>query len=90
MFYFLGSGSKASDSCIVHSQATAFARLAESSVPKLGSLQSGAVAGNFVDEGLLNILPVSAESTGMLPNRQGNSIWSHYYLMSASSNDASS
>ncbi|KAG8663353.1 hypothetical protein MANES_01G202000v8 [Manihot esculenta] len=62
--------SKASDSCIVHSQATAFARLAESSVPKLGSLQSGAVAGNFVDEGLLNILPVSAESTGMLPNRQ--------------------
>ncbi|XP_058008739.1 uncharacterized protein LOC110665450 isoform X1 [Hevea brasiliensis] len=32
-----GSGSKASDSCILHSEATAYARLAESSSAKLGS-----------------------------------------------------
>ncbi|KAJ9187634.1 hypothetical protein P3X46_003063 [Hevea brasiliensis] len=62
--------SKASGLCIMHSQATAYARLAESSASKLGLVQSNADAGDLVDGvGLLNVLPVSAESTGMLPNR---------------------
>ncbi|CAK7346491.1 unnamed protein product [Dovyalis caffra] len=65
------SGAKASDSCNMHSRATAYARLAESSALKTGSVQSGADAGELTgDIGLLNVLPVSAESTGLLPNRQ--------------------
>ncbi|XP_011026065.1 PREDICTED: uncharacterized protein LOC105126783 isoform X2 [Populus euphratica] len=66
------SGAKVSDSCDLHSQATAYARLAESSALKTGPVHSGAGAGELTsDNGLLNVLPVSAESTGLLPNRQG-------------------
>ncbi|KAF9686900.1 hypothetical protein SADUNF_Sadunf02G0037900 [Salix dunnii] len=65
------SGAKVSDSCNLHSQATAYARLAESSALKTGSVHSGAGAGELTgDIGLLNVLPVSAESTGLLPSRQ--------------------
>eukprot|EP00257_Ricinus_communis_P011057 XP_002531666.2 uncharacterized protein LOC8273521 [Ricinus communis] len=57
--------SKTSDLCIMHSQATAHARLAESS-----ALKTGTDAGELIDDAsLLNVLPLSAESTGMLPNR---------------------
>ncbi|KAJ6953750.1 hypothetical protein NC652_005473 [Populus alba x Populus x berolinensis] len=66
------SGAKVSDSCDLHSQATAYARLAESSALKTGPVHSGAGEGELTsDIGLLNVLPVSAESTGLLPNRQG-------------------
>ncbi|XP_031272357.1 uncharacterized protein LOC116130818 [Pistacia vera] len=55
----------------LHSQATAFARLAESEAVKSGSLKSIAEKENSEDEaGLFTVLPVSAESTGMLPNRK--------------------
>ncbi|KAJ6685001.1 hypothetical protein OIU79_015141 [Salix purpurea] len=65
------SGAKVSDSCNLHSQATAYARLAESSALKTGSVHSVAGAGELTgDIGLLNVLPVSAESTGLLPSRQ--------------------
>ncbi|KAJ6938646.1 hypothetical protein NC651_005168 [Populus alba x Populus x berolinensis] len=65
------TGAKVSDSCDLHSQATAYARLAESSALKTGPVHSGAGAGELTsDIGLLNVLPVSAESTGLLPNRQ--------------------
>ncbi|XP_050218224.1 uncharacterized protein LOC126668993 [Mercurialis annua] len=62
--------SKTSESCNMHSQATAYARLAELSTLKIGSLQSDMDAGKLTDDvDLLNVLPLSAESTGILPNR---------------------
>lgn len=59
----------------MHSQATAYARLAESEAIKTGSLESSTEKENLNDEAsLFTILPVSAESTGMLPERKkGNS-----------------
>ncbi|KDP44594.1 hypothetical protein JCGZ_22176 [Jatropha curcas] len=52
------------------SQATVYARLAEASAQKTGLLDSGADAEKLIDDaGLPNVLPVSAESAGMLPKR---------------------
>ncbi|XP_062150054.1 uncharacterized protein LOC133858591 isoform X2 [Alnus glutinosa] len=57
----------------LHSQATAYARLAESEAIKTGSLESSTEKENLNDEAsLFTILPVSAESTGMLPERKGS------------------
>lgn len=56
----------------LHSQATAYARLAESEAVKSGSLKRSADQENFNLEASFTVLPVSAESTGMLPNRKGN------------------
>ncbi|KAL0014070.1 hypothetical protein SO802_001139 [Lithocarpus litseifolius] len=54
----------------LQSQATAYARLAESEAIRTSSLKSNAEIENLNDEaGLFTILPVSAESTGMLQNR---------------------
>lgn len=66
---------KALGSVDLHSQATAYARLAESEAIKTGSLESSTEKENLNDEAsLFTILPVSAESTGMLPERKkGNS-----------------
>ncbi|KAJ4722586.1 Sec-independent protein translocase protein TatB [Melia azedarach] len=62
---------KPSGSIHLHSQATAYARLAESEAVKSGSLKSSADIGNFDGEAsAFTILPVSAEDTGMLPNRK--------------------
>ncbi|XP_037492330.1 sec-independent protein translocase protein TatB isoform X3 [Jatropha curcas] len=62
--------SKASDSCSMHSQATVYARLAEAAAQKTSLLDSGADAEKLIDDaGLPNVLPVSAESAGMLPKR---------------------
>ncbi|XP_073263352.1 uncharacterized protein [Populus alba] len=75
------SGARVSDSCDLHSQATAYARLAESSALKTGPVHSGAGEGELTsDIGLLNVLPVSAESTGLLPNRQGYDLYSTLVL----------
>ncbi|VVA35884.1 PREDICTED: sec-independent translocase [Prunus dulcis] len=64
---------RTSDSPNLHSQATAYAKLAESDVVKTGSLKSSAEQENLKDEsGLFIVLPISAESTGMLPNRKEN------------------
>lgn len=57
----------------MHSQATTYARLAESTASNSGSTSSE-LAKELTDEsGLLTVLPVSAESAGLLPNRRGNS-----------------
>ncbi|XP_008244436.1 PREDICTED: sec-independent protein translocase protein TatB-like isoform X2 [Prunus mume] len=64
---------KTSDSPNLHSQATAYAKLAESDAVKTGYLKSSAEQENLKDEsGLFVVLPISAESTGMLPNRKEN------------------
>lgn len=63
-----------SESLNLHTQATAYAKLAESAAVKTGSLKSSAEKENLNDEnGLFTILPISAESTGMLPKCKGNS-----------------
>ncbi|KAJ8770453.1 hypothetical protein K2173_017944 [Erythroxylum novogranatense] len=68
---FKGSSSKASDTSIIHSQATAFAKLSESSALKNASSQSGPNAEIlFEDASLADVLPVSAESAGLLPKRK--------------------
>lgn len=57
----------------MHSQAMTYAKLAESATLKTASLQAGGAVENLNDDdGLFTVLPVSAESTGLLPNRGGN------------------
>ncbi|WOH11461.1 hypothetical protein DCAR_0830948 [Daucus carota subsp. sativus] len=57
----------ASSSFDIYSKATAYASLAESS-----ALNSGPGTSDISDKsGLLAVLPVSAESAGLLPNRKG-------------------
>ncbi|KAK8682220.1 hypothetical protein V6N13_054613 [Hibiscus sabdariffa] len=55
----------------LHSQATAYARLAESEALKDGSVRCDVVEGNLKYEfGDFSVLPVSAESAGLLPDRK--------------------
>ncbi|KAJ7979946.1 sec-independent protein translocase protein TatB-like [Quillaja saponaria] len=62
-----------SDSINLHSKAIGYAKLAESEAVRSSSLQSSAAKENLKDEsGLLTVLPVSAESTGLLPKRNEN------------------
>ncbi|CAN1174731.1 Sec-independent protein translocase protein TatB [Linum perenne] len=76
--------SKVSDTTNMHSQATAYARLAESAALKASMLQTGLDSRQQVDDlGLINILPVSAESTGMLPNRQVGNVHGSDILLEA-------
>ncbi|KAJ8627114.1 hypothetical protein MRB53_020421 [Persea americana] len=56
-------------SATMHSQAMTYAKLAESATLKTASLKAGGVNLND-DDGLFTVLPVSAESTGLLPNRR--------------------
>ncbi|KAJ8899401.1 hypothetical protein K2173_018375 [Erythroxylum novogranatense] len=64
---FKGSSSKASDTSCIHSQATAFARLSESLALKNASSQIGPNAEILIeDPSLADVLPVSAESAGLL------------------------
>ena len=75
-FYYVSQdfSSKTLGSVDLHSQATAYARLVESEAKKTSSLESCTEKENLNDEAsLFTILPVSAESTGMLPERKGNS-----------------
>uniref|UniRef100_A0A5B7AD27 Sec-independent protein translocase protein TatB n=1 Tax=Davidia involucrata TaxID=16924 RepID=A0A5B7AD27_DAVIN len=63
--------SSTSGSSNMHSQATAYARLAESTAVNLGSMESNEVFSELTDEsGLLTVLPVSAKSTGLLPDHR--------------------
>ena len=58
----------------MHTQATAYAKLAESAAARTGSLKSSEEKDSLIDEsGLFTVLPISAESAGMLPKRRGNS-----------------
>ncbi|KAE9618411.1 hypothetical protein Lal_00047241 [Lupinus albus] len=59
----------ASDSCNVQSQATTYARLAESPAIKNGLSASGTEVEKIEDE--LTVIPVSAENTGLLPKNRG-------------------
>ncbi|KAM5552944.1 sec-independent protein translocase protein TatB [Rosa sericea] len=64
---------RTSESLNLHTQATAYAKLAESAAVKTGSLKSNEEKESLIDEnGLFTVLPISAESTGMLPKRKEN------------------
>ncbi|XP_074379063.1 uncharacterized protein LOC141720518 isoform X1 [Apium graveolens] len=66
--FHINSKATTSSSFEIHSKATAYASLAESSAFNSGSGTSE-ISG---DSGLLSIIPVSAESAGLLPKRKGN------------------
>ncbi|CAD6256745.1 unnamed protein product [Miscanthus lutarioriparius] len=54
----------------LHSQAMTYARLSEAPGLKMGSSLSGNYQEQFKESnGLLNVLPISAESAGLLPSR---------------------
>lgn len=57
----------------LYSQATAYAKLAESPALKTGTMEGSVSSMDTIDDrpGLLSVLPVSAESAGLLPNLQG-------------------
>ncbi|KAJ1385524.1 hypothetical protein SESBI_41589 [Sesbania bispinosa] len=63
------STSLSSNLCNMQSQATSYAKLAESPAIKNGSSASSTEVEKIEDELLLTVLPVSAENTGLLPNR---------------------
>ncbi|XP_012571228.1 uncharacterized protein [Cicer arietinum] len=58
-----------SNSRNMQSQATTYARLAEAPAIKNGSLANSTEVGKIEDDLQLIVLPVSAENTGLLPNR---------------------
>ncbi|KAL2926455.1 Aspartate carbamoyltransferase, partial [Bienertia sinuspersici] len=74
-------GSVASGTSNLYSQATAYAKLMGSPTLKPGAME-GSVSMYTVDDrpDLLSVLPVSAESAGLLPNRQGEVIGSDIVL----------
>lgn len=75
LFVSQDNSSKTSDSIHLHTQATSFAKLAESEVVKTGSFKRNLEKEELDDEaGLFTILPVSAECAGLLPNRKGNDL----------------
>lgn len=58
----------------MHSQATTYARLAESPAIKNGLSTSCTAVEKTDNESQLIVLPISAEDTGMLSNRGGNDL----------------
>ncbi|GFZ19741.1 hypothetical protein Acr_28g0004460 [Actinidia rufa] len=58
----------------MHSQATAYAKLSESTTINSGPVKSSEAIDVLTDESGLTVLPVSAESTGLLPDRRGNNL----------------
>ncbi|KMT10270.1 hypothetical protein BVRB_5g120260 [Beta vulgaris subsp. vulgaris] len=70
---FKEHGSVASGTSNLYSQATAYAKLTESPGLRVGTMESSVNVDTVDDRpGLLSVLPVSAESAGLLPNRQGD------------------
>lgn len=66
----------------MHSQAITYAKLAESPAIRSGSPQSSTEADRLDDEsGSPTVLPVSAETAGLLPNRKGNTSLGFYHCM---------
>lgn len=51
-----------------------YERLAESAASESGSMNSEAFNELTGSSGLLSVLPVSAESAGLLPNRRGKNL----------------
>ena len=75
VFFSQANNFKTSDAINLHTQATAYAKLAESEALKTGSFKGNLEKEKLDDEaGLFTILPVSAESAGLLPNRNGNDL----------------
>ncbi|KAK1267119.1 hypothetical protein QJS04_geneDACA021867 [Acorus gramineus] len=65
----------------LHSQATAFARLAETPAVKTGSFNTNVNTDDFNNvAGLLTVLPVSAESAGLIPNHGDDTKGSDIFL----------
>ncbi|CAL5436826.1 unnamed protein product [Camellia sinensis] len=58
----------------MHSQATAYAKLAESTAINYESVESNEVINELTDESGIMVLPVSAKSTGLLPDRKGTNL----------------
>ncbi|CAL5433075.1 unnamed protein product [Camellia sinensis] len=56
----------------MHSQATAYAKLAESTAINSESVESNEVINELTDESGIMVLPVSTKSTGLLPDRKDN------------------
>ena len=56
----------------MQSQATTYARLAESPAIKNGLTASSTEVEKIKNELQLTVLPISAENAGLLPNRGGN------------------
>ncbi|KAI7750250.1 hypothetical protein M8C21_015959, partial [Ambrosia artemisiifolia] len=73
--------SMASPSCDMHSQATAYARLAESASLR-SEPTSNEVISELTDESGITVLPVSAQETGLLPNRKADAKGSDIMLES--------
>lgn len=71
----------ASPSSDMHSQATAYARLAESAALR-SEPTSNEVITELTDESGLTVLPVSAQDTGLLPNRKADANGSDIMLES--------
>lgn len=66
----------------MHSQAIKYAKLAESPAIRSGSPQSTTEADRLDDEsGIPTILPVSAETAGLLPNQKGSPSLRVYHCM---------
>lgn len=61
----------------VHSQATAYSKLAESTALNSGSVNNEVLT-ELTDESGLTVLPVSAESAGLLPNQKGANFLSDF------------
>lgn len=68
--YLQDQNLKASTSSDMHSQATAYAKLAEISSANVGSVNSEAL-NELTDESGNLVLPVSAKSSGLLPDHKG-------------------
>ena len=83
MEFYEDNSFKASSSIDLHSQATSFAKLAESESIKSLSFKGNLEKIKLDDElGLFAILHVLAESAGLLQNRKGNNLWTNIYSLS--------
>ncbi|KAI3801037.1 hypothetical protein L1987_29138 [Smallanthus sonchifolius] len=71
----------ASPSSNMHSQATAYARLAESAALRSEPTSNGVIS-ELTDESGITVLPVSAQETGLLPNRKADAKGSDIMLES--------
>ncbi|KAH9626734.1 hypothetical protein KSS87_022048 [Heliosperma pusillum] len=72
---FKEHSSAASVSSSLFSQASMYAKLAESQALKAGEVEGSGDKVKINDQpGLLSVLPVSAESAGLLPKRQGRAV----------------
>ncbi|CAH1424531.1 unnamed protein product [Lactuca virosa] len=83
VYNYNATASPASPSSDMHSQATAYARLAESAALRSEPTNTNnEVMSELTDESGLTVLPVSAQDTGLLPNRTADAKGSDIMLES--------